>query len=404
MKTTSGARRLLEDPPLWVVVLVCATVLGLRRAEAWSNPQFWAEDSVFYQKAMTEGFGAFLDPMGGYLHTVLRSVALLAAHVDPLLAPAVFVGAATLATLYVCALTLSARSPLPRFAGLCALAVVLVPETHEVLLNLVNLQWILGAGLVLILISIDPARPRQWAHDVVAVAAFGLTGPFCIILAPLFLLRAALRRSKASMVLAAITLACALIQACMLHGTASAGPDLSPGTVPYRFILPIIGRRIGGSLLVGSLLGQDTDQVIGTLVGLLTLAGVAYLALRPGMYRMARIGLGLAFFFVLGGTLYRASNGYFLFFTPETRARYVYIPQLLALWLLIANAVQSGRAARTCAYLCVWALLVNLPRLREPAYANLHWTDYAGRIRAGEAVTVPVNPKGFTVELPARSK
>jgi hypothetical protein len=404
MKTTSGARRVLEDPPLWAVVVTCAVVLGLRRAEAWSNPQFWAEDSVFYQKAMTEGARSFLDPMGGYLHTVLRSVALLAAHVDPLLAPAVFVGAATLATLYVCALALSARSPLPRFAGLCALAVVLVPETHEVLLNLVNLQWILGSGLILILLSIDPARPRQWAHDVVTVAAFGLTGPFCIILAPLFLLRAALRRSKASLVLAGVTLACALFQAWMLHATASAAPDPSPGTVPYRLILPIIGRRIGGSLLVGSLLGQDTDQVIGTLVGLLTLAGVAYLALRPGMYRMARIGLGLAFFFVLAGTLYRASNGYFLFFTPETRARYVYIPQLLALWLLIASAVQSGRVARTCAYLCVWALLVNLPRLREPAYPDLHWADYAGRIRAGEAVTVPVNPRGFTVELPARSK
>jgi len=404
MKTTGGTRRFLEDPPLWAVVTVCTAVLGLRRAEAWSNPQFWAEDSVFYQKAMTEGAGAFLDPMGGYLHTVLRSVALLAAHVDPLLAPAVFVGAATLATLYVCGLTLSSRSPLPRFAGLCALAVVLVPETHEVLLNLVNLQWILGAGLVLVLLSVDPARPGQWAHDVVAVAAMGMTGPFCIILAPLFLLRALLRKSRASTLLAGIVVACACVQALMLHETASAAPDLSPGTVPYRFILPIIGRRIGGSLLVGSLLGQDTDQVVGTLVGLLTLAGVAYLALRPGMYRMARLGLGLAFFLILAGTLYRASNGYYLFFTPETRARYVYIPQLLALWLLVASAVQSGRPAQICALLCVWALLVNLPRLREPAYPDLHWADYAGRIRAGEAVSVPVNPRGFTVELPARAK
>jgi hypothetical protein len=238
----------------------------------------------------------------------------------------------------------------------------------------------------------------------VAVAAFGMTGPFCIILSPLFLLRAAIRRTKASRVLASLIVACACVQAFMLLR----GPDSvfssTQGYVSYRFILPIIGRRVGGSLLLGSLLGKDTDQVIGTLVGLLTLGGAAYLAFRPGMYRMARAGIGLSFFFILAGTLLRASNGYYLFFTPETRARYVYIPQLLVLWLLIASAAQPGRVARICTLLCICSLAVNLPRLREPAYTDLHWSDYAGRIRDGEAVIIPTNPAGFRVELPARAK
>jgi hypothetical protein len=405
MTPAKGAcRRTLGNPPAWAVIAACAAVLGLRRAHAWSNPQFWAEDGVFYARAMTEGTHAFLDPMGGYLHTILRAVALLAAHVDPVFAPAVFVGAATLATLYVCSLTLSQRCPLPRLSGLCALAVVLVPETHEVLLNLVNLQWVLGAGLILILLSADPVRPGAWFHDTVVVAAMGLTGPFCIILAPLFLLRALQRRSRASAVLSAIVVACSCVQAFMLWRNPPTVFDANPSYVSYRFILPIIGRRVGGSLLLGDFLRPDTDIVIGSIAGLFTLCAVAYLAFRPGQDRTARIGLGLAFALVLAGSLYRASNGLYLFFTPETRARYVYIPQLLALWLLLLGTARPGRLARICSLLCIWALLVNLPRLREPAYKNLHWADYADRIRAGAAVSVPINPQGFTVELPARPK
>jgi hypothetical protein len=397
-------RSLLEEPPKTAVLALCAVVLGLRRAEAWSNPQFWAEDGVLYARARTAGSHAFLETMGGYLHTVLRAVADLAARADPAWAPGIFVAAATVVTLYVAGLTLSARSNLPRFAGLCALAVVLVPETHEVLLNLVNLQWVLGAGLILVLLSADPMRRGQWAHDVVAAAAMGMTGPFCIILFPLFLLRAYSRRTRASVVLGAIVGACAVVQALMLHGSAAPALADPQGSVPYRLILPLIGRRVGGSILMGSLLGPDTDQVIGTAVGLLTLVGAAFLAFRPGLNRAVRVGLGLALGFMLAGTLYRASNGFFLFFTPETRARYVYIPQLLAIWLLVVSTAQPGRVGRVCTILCAWALLVNVPRLREPAYRDLHWKDYAVRIRAGEAVSAPINPRGFTVELPARGK
>lgn len=398
---TPGPRRWLEDPPKAAVIALCAAVLGLRRAEAWSNPQFWAEDGVFYARARIAGSHAFLETMGGYLHTVLRAVAAVAARADPAWAPAIFVAAATAATLYVAGLAISGRSNLPRFAGFSALAVVLVPETHEVLLNLVNLQWVLGAGLILVLLSSEPLRPGQRAHDFVAAAAMGMTGPFCIILLPLFLLRAARRRTKASFLLCAIVGACAVVQALMLRSEPASPLYGAQGSIPYRFILPIIGRRIGGSILMGSLLGPDTDQVIGSLVGLMTLAGVAFLAFRPGLHRTVRTGLGLAFFLMLAGTLYRASNGFFLFFTPETRARYVYIPQLLAIWLLITAAAQPGRAGRICAFLCAWALLVNLPRLHEPAYRDLHWRDYAARIRAGEAVSIPINPRGFRVELPA---
>ena len=403
-----GARgrvaRLLADPPALAVLALCAAVLGLRRAEAMSRPQFWAEDVIFYQRALLQGWQAFLGTDAGYFHMVLRAVAAAGASVDPSLAPAVFVGAAALITLYVASRTLSRRCPLPRYAGLCALAIVLVPDTHEVLLNVVNLQWVLGAGLVLLLLSGDPVGPGSWAHDLVAALALGLTGPFSIFLAPAFALRAISRRSRASLVICALICACALVQAYLVYVEPTSPFDTTGAAASAGLFLPAIGRRLGGSPMMGAFLARDTDQVFGTLAGILTLAGIGYLSLGPGSYRVERRLLGLVLAVVLAGALYRTRHSLFLFFVPHTRARYFYLPQLFTLWLLISWAVQKGRAARVCAALALWALAVNLPRLREAPLKDLNWPSYAEKIRVGEDVTVETNPPVWRTHFPRREK
>jgi hypothetical protein len=397
-----GAAGLLADPPKVAVLALCAVVLSLRRAEAFSNPQFWAEDIYFYQRACLLGWNSFLEPFAGYLDIVVKMIAHVAARVDPRLAPAVFVWGAAAATLYVAGRTLSPRCPLPHFAGLCALAVVLVPDTYEVLLNLANLQWVLGAGMVLLLISGDPARRGQWIHDIAAAAALGLTGPFCILLLPFFAWRAWARRTRASAALAAVILACALVQGYFVLTEPPAPavpPDLSAGPM---LILPAIARRVGGSILLGSLLGADTDKVIGAVAGMATLAGVAYLALRPSRLRPVNTVLGLVFAAALASSFLRTRHALGLYFLIHADSRYVYIPQLIAIWLLVSAAVERSRVSGICTALAVWTLAVNIPRLREDAYVDMHWRIYADRMRAGEAVTVPTNPPGWYMHLPAR--
>jgi hypothetical protein len=402
LKARNRFAGLMANPPTAAVLAVGAAVLAFRRAGAWTNPQFWAEDNLFYERAYVEGWHAFWEPISGYLHLVLRAIAWAAACADPALAPWIFVGGAAVATLYVVSRALSARCPLPRYAGACALAVVLVPDAREVLLNVVNLQWVLGAGLILLLISRDPGDGWGWAHDLACAAAIGLTGPFCIILAPLFLLRAARRRTRPSFALAVVILACAVVQAAFVHGEPPASADTPGHPVLAQLFLPMIARRIGGSLLLGSLLAPVTDLYVGTAVGIATLAAVAFLALRPGAWRIERLALGLAFAGLLLSVFYRTRHSLDLFFIPHARARYVYLPQLLAIWLLVATAAQRGRGARIAAAVGIWALLVNLPRLREPAYADMHWSRYAPMIRAGQPVTVPTNMPGLEMHLPGR--
>jgi hypothetical protein len=398
------AASLASSPPAALVLAGCVAVLCLRRVGAVTNPQFWAEDAYFFQRAYVLGWNAFAEPFAGYFHTILRSVAALAVSIDPSRAPAIFAACSVLVTACVCSLALSPRCPLPRLGGACALAVVLVPDTYEVLMNDVNLQWVTGAGLVLILISSDAQGPWQWARDLGAAAAIGLTGPFSLVLFPVFAIRAALRRSPASAVLAAVVGICALIQGLtlMTQPPASGG---APGLhVPLSMVLPAIGRRIGGSLLLGAFLSPSTDLYMGTAAGIATLAGLVFLAARPGRIREARILLGLAFLAVLAGVLFRTRFYLDLYFVPRVQERYVYIPQLILIWLLLATAGWGGRAARVCRLLCFWALAVNLPRLREPAYANLHWDKYEAAIREGKRVVVPTNPPGWYMPLPARPK
>jgi hypothetical protein len=398
------AARLIAHPPGLAVIALCAVILSLRRAGALTRPQFWAEDIVFFQRAYVLGWSAFTEQFAGYLHTILRAVAAFAVAIDPAQGPALFVACSGAITLYVAGLTLSKRCPLPRLGGAFALAIVLVPDTYEVLLNDVNLQWITGTGLILLMISRDPEGAWQWAHDLAAAAAIGLTGPFSILLFPLFALRAWRRRTRSSVVLCAVVGACGLIQGYCV-GTEPAMPGATPGThVALRLVLPAIGRRIGGSLLMGSLLSPETDQYIAAAVGVATLAGVAYLAFRRGALREERTVLGLTFFGLLAGTLLRTRFSLDEYFIPRTNSRYVYIPQLLALWLLLLAIGQKGRMGRIAPLLCAWVLLVNLPRYREPAYVDLHWERYAPRIREGLPVVVPTNPPGWRMSLPARAQ
>ncbi len=184
-----------QRPNLWLLLAVCGLLLYARRPDAFHNPQFWAEDGYFFERNHVVGATAIIQPYNGYLHLVPRLIAAVAGYADPAWIPACYVGAAFLLTLWVAAYTQSQRLHFRAAAGV-ALAVVLVPDCPDVLLNLPNLQSILGVGLLLLLISDDPDSPARLIHDVAVVVLLGLTGPFIIAFFPLFAWRAWKRRHR----------------------------------------------------------------------------------------------------------------------------------------------------------------------------------------------------------------
>jgi hypothetical protein len=405
-------RSALTRPPLWVTLLVCAAILVARRPAQISNPQFWAEDGkIFFAQAYTLGAGAFVRTFAGFLHTVNRIGNAVAQWADPAWAPAIFAAEAFVLTLYVAARTQSSRFPLRPHVGY-ALAVVLIPDTFEILLFLVNVDRILAAGLLLVLISREARRWWQHVHDVAAVSVLGLTGPYSVFFAPLFLWRAFQRRTRASVVLAVLATGCAVTQGVLIArhqmGKLQDGgfAAMGAGEVVPAKILAVPGMRIAGSLLAGSRVPNDYPLPVEIALGIGVLAVVAFLALRKGPARTERIWMALAFVLVLASALYRCR-----FVLPDLchavyGARYFYMPQVVVVWMLIDFAVERRRwLSRVAAVMLLWMVVVNIPRLREPGLQDFRWKEYAAKIRAGEAVEIPLNPGGvepWILRLPAK--
>jgi hypothetical protein len=413
-KRLSRLRAALVGPPLWVTLIVCALILAARRPAQIMNPQFWAEDgTIFYAQAYTLGARALFRSFAGYLHTVDRIVNGISQWADPAWAPAISVAAAFLLTLYVAARTQSPRFPLPPHVGY-ALAVVLVPDTFEVLLFLVNVERIVAAGFLLVLISRDARKWWQHAHDVAATLLFGLTGPYSVFFAPLFVWRAVRRRTRASLLVAVLAIGCALIQGTLiaLHQTGKLEDGgvavMGYGDFEPRRLLAVPGMRVAGSLLAGARVPADYPLPVETALGVGVLLAVTFLAFRKGPARIERIWMAIAFLLVLASALYRCRLVLPDLCHAVYGARYFYFPQLIVLWLLLALAVERRRwLSRAAAVLLVWILAVNIPRLREPTLPDMRWVDYAARIRAGQAVEIPTNPGGvepWIVRLPARKR
>jgi hypothetical protein len=382
-----GAR--LNHPPLWATLLVCAVVLFLRRPDLFRAPQFWAEDGgVFFLQARTLGWSALFTPSAGYLHTVLRIVAWIGAQTDPTIVPAWYVIAAGALTLYVAARTQSARFPFKPSVAY-ALAVVLVPDAFEVLLNLTNLQWILAGGLVLLLISREPQNLLQRIHDAVALVLLGLTGPFVIAVAPLFVWRGLKSRTRFQLGMATGAVACAALQAATIIRS---GHEVTKSPVATELILAIPGVRIASSLLFGGHIAANAGVLIATLLGIGTLAGVGWLAICRGPAASERRWLAIAFFVFLAIALFRCRFVFPVLFLGEG-SRYFYPLQLIGLWLMIAAANPDSKWQSRIMRLCLAAFVVsNFSRWREPAFTDFNWAYYAAKIRSGETVEVRTNP------------
>jgi hypothetical protein len=389
----------LGRPPLWCTLLICAVILGLRRPDVFQSPQFWAEDGrVFFLDAKTLGVASLLEPSAGYLHAMLRIVAWIASLMDPALAPALYIAAAAAGTLYVAARTQSSRFPFAPSAAY-AFAVVLVPDSGEVLLTLTNLQWVLAGGLLLVLIAREPERASQRVHDIVAIILLGLTGPFVVPLLPLFVWRARQRRTRFSICLAVLAAVLATLQLALIL---RAGTSLSASApIGWHSILGIPGVRVVGSLLTGGRFDVRDGMGWAIAVTIIGVAGIVVLAVRRGPQDTERKMLGLAFAGLLVVVLYRCR--YELPALLHGAApRYFFVLQMIAIWLALANLRISRKLPETVGWCALFVgLILNFPRLRAPAFRDYNWAESAAKIRKGERVVTVINPD-WPLEVPGK--
>jgi hypothetical protein len=384
---------------LGTLALVALVLFG-RKPEMFFRPQFWAEDAtVFFLQAHDSGWRAIFIPYSGYYHAVPRLIALLCSGFDPAHIPRLYFIASLLSSLAMAAAIFSPRLDLP-CRPLLALAIVLVPHTGEVWLTITNLQWVLAPGLLLLLLARDPVTPAQWTFDVIALLVLALTGPFVAIWLPLFLWRVWQRRSAASLCLAVLAALAALAQ---LSAYLQSVRHASGGPFLLEQLMRLPGLRVWGSLLAPASWADKLSVAAGIAAAFAGWIALSCGVLTEPKYKEAgRLLLTAAGLLILS-TFYKFKGELLVLGSIGNGDRYFYIPKLLVWWLLVLLSTSPVLWKRSVAVgLLALSLAISLSGYRAEPMVDHDWPAYAARIRAGEAVTAPINPAGWAVHVSAR--
>lgn len=180
-----------------------------RRPSTLLNAQFWAEDgAVFYAQARDLGFPAALTiPYAGYLLTMPRLVASVSPFIPlstvPLMFNLVALLMQALPAIYLASGRMQHLGPLP-VRILLAVLYLGVPNVATVQGNLTNAQWHLAILSFLVLVGSSPKSRWAAAFDVTALVLGALTGPFALVLLPVAVIVAWVRRGRWTLVRAGI--------------------------------------------------------------------------------------------------------------------------------------------------------------------------------------------------------
>jgi len=391
-------------PTLWFL-LALAVVLFLRKPHALLTPQLWAEDgSVFLNEQDELGLRAFFTHYMGYLHTLPRIVAWLAAHLlDPRWWPAFYNGVAFTIWIAVLARFFTARFDLPHKPWL-VLAFLLVPHTGEIFFNVTNLQWLTAFVLIQQALIAPPHTTRQRAGDLAILVVVGLTGPFVIAFLPLFAWRWWRARDAQATLFFAVIALCAAVQAAfVLRAGEVGGVALNLGPLRIWEGFTIVTRR----LLLWPVLGRDvTDQMPVLAAGLIGLAFFGALLawlLRPHARRLLRVQVLAAGTLILAAGLYRMQSEFWPADNIDVGDRYFYIPRVLLAWLLIWEFDAVPRfVAGVARVLAVAIALMHLDDYISPAPEDYQWTAHVSAIREGRPAAIPITPKNWTLHYRGR--
>ncbi|MFT3780988.1 MAG: hypothetical protein QM790_03165 [Nibricoccus sp.] len=364
------------------------------------NPQFYAEDGLWYTEFLKLGWNSFVTHYGGYLLTADRLVALVAVQVPLRYAPALMNIAALIFTLCVAGRLLSSRNPLP-YKPWIAFVLVLLPYLDDTLMTITNIQWVLAVGLVMLMISDDAENLSSRWYDYIYILVAGLTGVHCVLLFPLFAARLAVRKSRESGILLALIAVTACIQAWfVLHA-----PALTPNN-PVPFSATSIPAVLGYRIFLQPFAGAWT---IGPgPVGLLSTCGFIVVALflllgidpKRDNLKSPTVFLTAAAFVYIAASLFRFKAMLPMFLSPEGLSRYFYVPQILLVWLLIARMRDRTWRSAISAVLLAALAASTFSLFRATPLIDYRWSEEVRSLKPDQPAAIPINPKGWVFQLP----
>ncbi|MGE3841854.1 MAG: hypothetical protein AB7I50_09730 [Vicinamibacterales bacterium] len=375
-----------------VILGAACAILFARKPDAWLNPQLWAEDgAIFVRDAWLRGLAAIVEPYAGYLHLLPRFVAAVARNLPVALVPRVFLAGSLLPVIALAALLSSPRLPLHSRDRLILMAVaVLPPMPGEVLLNTTNAQWILGFVFVTLLFVEDDARRHRAWGDAALLSLAGLTGPFSLVLAPLHIARAFLQPRRANVIRAVAVALAASVQGLLL---ARSGRMAIGQPAPPDLFLAALGARMARYLHPGSV-SEEQAFLIAVVIMCAVVLFVGVLV-ASSQWMSAVCGVAAILLFA----------SYLLALRQETDRiafgddRYFSLPLALLLWscVLARDSLRLTSGTLAAGLICVSA-----PAFHVMPSPDRQWRERAACLEQPVECHVPINPEGWSIDLPAR--
>ncbi len=381
-----------------------------RRPDFVARPQFWAEDVIIlFSQARAGGWHTLFTPYPDYYIFAQRLVACVAAPLPAVWAPAIYCYSAWAYLLLSSWFCLRARLDdlMDRRGRIAlALALILVPQSGEIVVVLIGSPWTLAPILCLLILQAAPRKPGSAAMDLLGLALAGLSGPFIVLFAPWFLLR--FRRvgggfSPYNCLLVAVAWSLAAVQFCSIRQS----PPYKTAWCrdPHQWIKEL-GMQLPGGLFFGAHLpGYIGAGFYVIAPALLALLGWALWRME-GKRRWAALVLGGCAASVYVGAINKTQPEMVAWLDPFRGAgRYFYPVYLFAMWLGIVcfYDAASARLRAAAAAALVMMLLASASLFTFTPQPDLHWKHYARQLDAGAAQeNVPILPTDWKMDFPAR--
>lgn len=380
----SRARWLVERARWWLVIAVAMVLVLSVRLGGFgflSGANLWAEDgTIFFREAFHFGWKSLFQPYAGYLHLFQRMVALAASFFPLSWLPVFYNGGwlAGFAGLGFLVFRLFRRQAIPVGWGIPAMiGIVILPVYPEIYFSLTNVQWLLGIAVTLLVLFSGPLG-LGWPR-LLLVGFLGLTGPFCIPLLPVFLLRAAVARFRGvDWWLGGVLAFCAVIQLGFMAVSERSGGGGELGWVPlWRAVATFFAMGLPGW---------------AGWLGVLYFLALGVLAVRD----CRRSGLASNGTWILfAGALFFGSGVWASIDFLDSLSpvgwggRYFFIPyglSLLAIFWLSRSNVTRGT-------LVAWLFLISAIQFKPVQRPELHFQSFAWLASHRSEVLIPIHPQ-----------
>jgi hypothetical protein len=395
---------------LGIVAAAAAAVVIVRRPDAFTNPQFYAEDGAdWFSDAYNHGpWRSLWIAYNGYYELLPRLTALIAAPFGPAKAPLVYNLVGLLVQIAPVVVFASKRfetlvpSLLARLA--VGAAYLLIPSM-ELNVTITNALWHLAIVAVLVTIAPAPTNRAWKAFDVVVVALCALSGPFAYILFPAAVLWWFISRRRWTLLLACVLAAGLAVQLYALSVSPRQHPDV--GASLRDFFLIVCDRIVLAGLFAEE--GHAHVFVASVPHSTLLAAGICLLALPIVVYAALRAPWELRVFALVGLAVVAA--GLALPLGPPGKAwgdyafsnsgeRYFFMAQVAWVLALVWAASQiPARWVKRAVWSATAAGLLSgaIAEWSYPAFVDYGWAQEASHISAAQpgtrlVLTIPPGP------------